>query len=281
MTTSALDAVPRARIETRRKNREVYDDTSSPVWRQGVYEGTHEGWEFLNMGGRRLLDRIARAARIGPQTSVLELGSGRGAACRYLAETYGCRATGVEINRNQHEMALAMRERVPEAPRGRLSFELGDMESYRTENRYQVVLSIDTLMLAADPEAVLDAAWRALLPGGRLEIVVIAAGEAATDRMLRYAWETDGMASLLPARRYLELLAEAGFSNVRSEDLTGVAVEFSERLAGVLAGLDRRRDGDEAVDDVAGWLEVGSVYEAAFRDEELAYLWLRGLRARD
>ena len=45
--------------EVLQKNREIYSETSSPVWYLAVYGPAHDGWEFINLGGRQVLDRLA------------------------------------------------------------------------------------------------------------------------------------------------------------------------------------------------------------------------------
>src|SRR4051794_35178673 len=92
---------PTLQDELREKNREIYDDTTSPVWHLAVYRPLHDGWEFINLGGRPVADRVARKVRLAPGVTAIDFCAGQGAVSRYFASRYGCRIAAVEWNANQ------------------------------------------------------------------------------------------------------------------------------------------------------------------------------------
>ena len=59
----------------------------------------------LAEASRAKYDRICRKLDIGPNTHVLEVGSGWGGFAIYATETYGCRVTTTTISREQFELA--------------------------------------------------------------------------------------------------------------------------------------------------------------------------------
>ena len=103
---------PVSDAELLEKNR-IYDTAADDIWRRVVYDPVHDGWEFTNMGGRHVLDYVGRLAQASPGRRVVELCSGLGDTCRYLARVFDCEVTGIELNPRQ--IARAPRE----CPRGR------------------------------------------------------------------------------------------------------------------------------------------------------------------
>jgi cyclopropane fatty-acyl-phospholipid synthase-like methyltransferase len=259
-----------------RKNREIYSETSSPVWFLAIYGGVHSGWEFINLGGTAVLDRVAKHAELTTGDSALELCSGRGATCRYLAEKYGCRVTGVEMN---SEQAAAARKNVsPQQTTAAERIEIveADVLRYRARRLFDLVYSIDSAMLIADIPQLLCVARRALRPGSRVEIVTIGAGPDIDEPARSFAWEIDGMISLLTRKEWESRLVEAGFGEVSVEDLTQIATVRSLEID---AALDRYRDAIVAAEGEAshaGWVNVGKAYLSAFLNKRLAYFHVSG-----
>jgi cyclopropane fatty-acyl-phospholipid synthase-like methyltransferase len=254
------------------KNREIYDDTSGPVWQLAIYGAVHQGREFINLGGARVLDQIACFAKLNGHKNVVELCAGRGAVCRYLAEQWGCRITGVEWNAKQAESGRAMLARMPEQVADRVRIVNADCLAWLPEALVDTVVSVDSMMLLPDVPAVLRHSRSMLRDGGEAFIVTIGAGEAITAETRQFAWEIDGMASLYSCDEYTRLLDDAGFRSSVVTDITPLAIETSDRID---AALHAHRAGivELAGEDVfRGWVEVGAQYLAAFRRRELAYL---------
>jgi cyclopropane fatty-acyl-phospholipid synthase-like methyltransferase len=255
----------------RQKNGEIYDDTAGEVWRLAVYEPVHHGWEFINLGGATVLDRMAADSAIGPDTSVIELCSGQGAACRYLATHFGCTATGVELNAGQFANAVArLREDTP-AVSARVAFVHADILRFRPTLTFDVACSLDSLMLIEDVPAALRTAFACLRPGGTLTFVTIGAGPALDDAMRRFAWECDGMITLADGEQYRQWLEGAGFVDVVVDDLTDLAVQRSIDLE---TAVTRNRDAIVRAEGECvyrGWVDVGAVYLRGFQARRLGY----------
>ncbi|HEX8185684.1 MAG TPA: methyltransferase domain-containing protein [Blastocatellia bacterium] len=264
--------------EIARKNREIYDETSDPVWRLAVYQPLHGGWEFINLGGQWLLDTFAAQAMLGPDKSILELCSGQGATCRYLAERFECRVTGVEMNPRQVEQARARLKEVSPQVARRVELVEANILCWNPERVYDAVYTIDSLMLVDDIQGALSKAYASLRPGALLMIAVILAGPHIDERMRRFAWEVDGMISLLAPSNYRHLLSSAGFREIDCRDITARAIDSSELIA---SALDQNRgaivdlQGEEVY---RGWLDVGEVYLAGFRSGKLSYYLITARR---
>lgn len=277
--TTALAATAE---DLERKNREVYDDVTGPVWRLAVYDALHEGWELIDLGGLHVLDEIARRADLGPGLAALELGSGQGAGCRYLAERWGCEVTGVERNPRQMDRARALLDKLARrdpgaASRVRLIEE--DAIQWRPDRLYDVVYSVDAFMLIADLAMLLRKACEALQPGGRLLASAILAGPNLDEPLRRFVWEVDGMINLPSAAEYREILAASGLRDAVVEDLTPLAIESSERMAAALERHARKIVASHGQDVYCGWTSVGEIYLSAFRERKLTYQFLDARRA--
>ena len=231
--------------EIRRKNRELYDEADDPVWRLTVYGPVHGGRAFSNMGGSRLLDLVAAAANLGPGRSALELCSGLGDTCLYLAERFGCRVTGVEMNTGQVAGAEARRAAAAPEVAARVEHRLADVLEWQPEQTWDAVFALDSLALVEDLPAVLAKAGDCLAPGGKLCFGEIAAGPGLSDELRRFAWETDGMVNLPTASAYRSLVEAAGFERVVLADVTAFALDcFRKNPLGDGGGTaDPRRNG--------------------------------------
>jgi sarcosine/dimethylglycine N-methyltransferase len=264
--------------EVQSKNREIYSQTAGAVWQLAVYDGLHEGWEFLNLGGRQMLDRIARSAGLTPGKRVLELCAGQAAPARYLARHYGCHVTAVEMNPGQVSAARARIAELDSRTAGLIELIEGDVLEYAPGSLNDLVFCMDSAMLIPDPRRLLGVAHNALLPGGTLELITIGAGAAVDDRIRSFAWDVDGMVSLLGMDEWIRLLESAGFTAVEGEDITPLAVEASRRLDVSLAENCDAITRTEGIETWQGWMNVGSVYLGAFMSNSLSYLRLRAAR---
>jgi sarcosine/dimethylglycine N-methyltransferase len=261
-----------------RKNSELYDETSGPVWQRAVYEPVHDGWEFINLGGQRLLDTIAQCINLGTGHEVLEMCSGLGATCRYLAERYGCKVTGIEMNPRQVEGARARLSEVAPHVAQRICIIENNVLDWRASRRYDAVISLDSLMLIANLPRVIENSYHSLRPGGLLQVATIVAESSLDDDLRKFAWEMDGMISLSTVEEYQEILQAAGFVEIEFRDFTHLAIESSLKIA---AALERNKDEivraqGETV--YQGWFDVGSVYLSAFREGKLGYQLIAGRR---
>ena len=258
---------PCTRAALLRQNRELYDDTFGRVWKEAIFDGLHQGREFINLGGAPLLRVIARRLRLRPASRVLELCSGPGAVAAHLASRYQCSVTGIDINPNQVAHARAMSRRVA-GGMSRLTFINADACAWRSPSRYDAVVSVDGFMLLLNPAAALQAAYDSLVDGGRVCVATLAADRRLDGSTRRFAAELDGMINLRSQRDYEWLMRAAGLSGVRVVDLTPMAVRASVKMLRCL----------ERIDAGEGWIRVSQRYLDAFLDDRLRYLLVSGSR---
>jgi SAM-dependent methyltransferase len=120
--------------------------------------GEHVGQEsFLRAGEIR---RLGRRARIGPGVLVLDLCCGVGGPGRYLAAVLGCRYLGVDYSASAVEIARRLAGDLP------CRFEQLHVPPL-PDDRFEVVLLLETMLAFPDKRALLGEVARVLVPGGR------------------------------------------------------------------------------------------------------------------
>jgi ubiquinone/menaquinone biosynthesis C-methylase UbiE len=79
---------------------------------------------FFNIGGVASIERLAELCRIVEDMNVLVVGCGTGGNACYLAQTYGCQVTGIDIAENMIQKATLRAEELNLTDR--VTFQLGD-----------------------------------------------------------------------------------------------------------------------------------------------------------
>ena len=175
---------------------------------------------------------LAELAGIAADMAVLDVGSGLGGPARFLAATYGCRVTGIDLSEAFVAAARYLTERTGQG--GAVSFQAGSaLDMPFAEGGFDAALLQHVAMNIQDRAALYREIRRVLKPGGRFATfdVVLAGGaplypvpwartpetsfllteaatraaiEAAGFRML--AWQDDTE----PAKAWFARLREAG-----------------------------------------------------------------------
>jgi trans-aconitate methyltransferase len=247
------------------KNREIYDHADDEIWRRAVYQPAHEGWHFANIGGRRFLDFIGTDARLGPQSHVLDLCCGSGAAACYLAEHFSSAVTGLDINASQIERA---RHRAQGS--SRLQFLQADVSAWRPDRRYDLVFALDSLTLIADLPGLFGSCRAALRPGGCLAVAEVVAGAGLSKEMREFALAEDGAITLVTADRLGDVIEAAGFRNVEIVALDDEAVRVFTLIH---RSVQQSEDWHEVpAAKIEEWKILSERYLAAFVSGELGYV---------
>lgn len=172
---------------------------------------------------------LAAAASPSGDMSILDIGSGLGGAARYLASTFGCRVTGLDLMPSYCAVATMLTERSGLADRVR--FQQGNaLELPFADGSFDQVWTQHVAMNIADKPRLYAEMRRVLRPQGRLAIYdPVAAGSEG----LRYPlpWARDERTSFVliePAMK--ELLRDAGFSELSWEDKTATALQWFDEM---------------------------------------------------
>lgn len=167
--------------------------------------------------------------------TVIDMGCGSGRAVGELAER-GAHAVGVDVD---PEMIAVARERWPAGEfhvgnATELPFETGSATYYRADKVLHVL--DDPARAVAEARRVLTPGGRAVLLGQDWDLIAIDSDQPETTRRLVHA-KADSLPSPRVARRYRNLLLDAGFTDPTVEVHTAVftddtALGLLERITG-------------------------------------------------
>jgi SAM-dependent methyltransferase len=207
------------------RSQEMFDGAAGLEWRLTVYDAVHDGWRFTNIAGRRALEDLGERVGASPHVEVLELCCGLGDTCRYLAERFGWRVTGLERNAHQLAAARAQLARARAHVAERVRFEAVDVTAWTPERRYHAVLILDSLMYLRARSEMLVRARRSLRPGAPLWLGEVLAGPGFDRALAAELAASEGVVSLPTPDAQLQMLAAARFDAIDSEDWSALAVD--------------------------------------------------------
>ncbi|TPJ76297.1 class I SAM-dependent methyltransferase [Mesorhizobium sp. B2-6-2] len=173
---------------------------------------------------------LANLAAISADMSVLDIGSGVGGPARFLAETYSCAVTGVDLSEPFVEAARYLTTRTGQDDK--VSFEAGSALALPFEDsRFDAALLQHVAMNIADRPLLYREIRRVLKPGGKFATfdVVLNGG----DPLYPVPWaKTPGESFLLTAEATCEAIEAAGFGTlVRRDDTAAAKAWFAELRA--------------------------------------------------
>ena len=177
----------------------------------GIYNSSSD---TIKLASQRTVERIAALTSIHPSTRVLDLGAGYGGAARWLARTYGCKVTCLNLSEVQNVRNRAMSK---EQGLGELIEVVdGAFESLPfEEGTFDLVWSQDSFLHSNEQEAIVKEISRVLVKkGGNVVFTnIMAAQEADPERMVpikkRLSLEND----LATRDFFLKEFAKHGFED--------------------------------------------------------------------
>ncbi|RRH97389.1 SAM-dependent methyltransferase [Mesorhizobium tamadayense] len=164
---------------------------------------------------------LAKLAGITAGMSVLDVGSGVGGPARFLAATYGCNVTGIDLSEPFVEAAIYLTGRTGQS--GTVSFKVGSALTLPLDDGgFDVVLLQHVAMNIADRPQLYREIRRMLKPGGKFATfdVVLNGG----DPHYPVPWaKTSAESFLLSAAATCEAVEAAGFRTLAQQDDTAGA----------------------------------------------------------
>lgn len=170
-------------------------------------------------GGTDFLDRLLDAAYASSQHHILDVCSGMGGPARWMADTRGCRVTGLDFTLGRVESARRLTALVKLD--ARVDFVHGDATDMPfDDSQFDILLSQESWLHIPDKERLISECFRVLKPGGTLaftDIVANGALDADTENRLAAGMHT---ANLATVDRYIRLIEDSGASVTRQDNIS-------------------------------------------------------------
>ncbi|HKJ94660.1 MAG TPA: methyltransferase domain-containing protein [Gammaproteobacteria bacterium] len=223
-------------VETAREyyNSNDADNFYHTVWGgEDIHVGLYQHREEpVFDASRRTVATMAEAVPgLDENSRVLDIGSGFGGSARYLAKTFGCPVTGLNISEKENERGRAAnREQGVDDLVDIIDGSFDDLPF--DDESFDVVWSQDAILHSGDRRRVLEEAVRVLKPGGYFVF---------TDPMQADDCP-EGVLEPILARIHLESLGSPGFYREALGELDMEPVSFSDHSDMIAAHYGRVYD---------------------------------------
>ncbi len=164
-----------------------------------------------------------------PSAHILDIGSGVGGTARYLAWRYGCRVTGIELQPQFHETALALTQRT--GLLGRVTLQQGNILD-GVAGQFSGWLSLMVFLHISDRHTLFQQCAKALYLRGKFYIEDYYQEKPLTPAEQKALAEHIACPYLPTQEEYVAQLEAAGFGNIHFVPVTDIWREWvQERLA--------------------------------------------------
>lgn len=187
--------------------------------------------DSLHPGGLALTTRLGQLADIGPDSLVLDAGSGQGTSTVHLASTTGCRVVGVTLE--EEGVAAGGRLAKGQGLQALVSFRQGNLLEMPLEaDSFDVVLLECVLSILPDKPAALNRLRDALRPGGRLAVTDVTVNGPVPVELSGLLAVAGCVGDARPLSEYQDMIQAAGFTIDHTQDLPETASSFIRDIKG-------------------------------------------------
>ncbi|MEL7036468.1 MAG: methyltransferase domain-containing protein [Cyanobacteria bacterium J06592_8] len=207
---------------------QTYYDTSetdrlyATIWggehiHYGIYQQADEP---IHDASQRTVDTIAQTLEnLNQNSRVIDLGAGYGGAARYLAKTYGCQVSCLNLSEVQNERNRKLNQE--QALADLVEVTQGSFEQIPyPDNSFDIVWSQDAILHSSDRRHVFEEIKRILKPGGELIFTDPMQSETCPPGLLQPAFERLRISDMGSYRFYSQTAKELGFEELHFIDLS-------------------------------------------------------------
>lgn len=182
----------------------------------GMYE---EGMSVFDASRRTVATMAGLLKHLNTDSKVLDLGSGYGGSARYLAGTYGCRVTCLNLSEVQNERNRSLNRE--QGLDDRITVMHGSFETIPCDDdSFDIIWSQDAFLHSDRREIVLQEINRVLKPGGELIFTDPMQADDCPDGVLQPVYDRLSLESLASFGFYRKQLTGLGFAEMDTIELT-------------------------------------------------------------
>jgi len=183
----------------------------------------------FHIRGRKATLELAAQMNLETDSHVVDIGSGLGGPARTLAETYGCRVTGIDLTEAFCDAATAMSDWVGLS--NYVSFRQGDATKLPfADKQFDAAMTIHVAMNIAAKDKMYAEARRVLRPGGIFAVYDALQGEGG-EVLYPVPWAREpSISHLATSDQMSSLLIGAGFKVLDVQDSTDESQSYFESL---------------------------------------------------
>ncbi|KAI4121881.1 MAG: hypothetical protein LQ338_006110 [Usnochroma carphineum] len=220
----------------------------------GIYDSPNDTiFDASQRTGAKMADIVTSTGfAISAEKRILDLGAGYGGSARWLAKTYGCRVTCVNLSPVQNERNRAMNKQA--GLDNRIDVVEGNFEELppeiKEQDPYDIVWSQDAFLHSANREKIVEEIDKVLVPkDGRVVFTdIMASHDAFTKQpeLMKAMMARLDLSSLGTIESYKSAFVDRGFKDLRYWD--GVE-NFSIQYRKVNEELQRKRNEMQRLDE--------------------------------
>ena len=206
--------------------------------------------ESFHPGGLDLTKKLGKKINLEPGDNLLDVASGKGTSAISLAKEFNCKVVSIDYSEENIQLA---KERALKEGLENIEFKTGDAEALPFESEsFDSVISECALCTFPDKETAASEMYRILKKGGRIGITDVTTKdeEALPEEMKDLIYKISCIADAKTVNGYKEILNNAGFHNVESENCDYAIMDMVEIikkrvfLAEIAIGLGKLEVGD-------------------------------------
>lgn len=208
----------------------------------GLYESENE--PIFDASHRTIRHMAKQVGNIDSQQTILDMGAGYGGAARYLASTFGCAVTALNLSEKENERnrelnkARELSEKIQVID--------GSFENVpAADHTFDVVWSQDAILHSGHREKVLQESVRVLKPGGRFVFTDPMQADHCPRGVLQPILDRIHLSTLGSPKFYRDTLSSLGMIEVSFEEHTQQLINHYSRV--LEETLNRQQELEKAV----------------------------------
>jgi sarcosine/dimethylglycine N-methyltransferase len=183
----------------------------------GLYQ--HKGEPILDASHRTVNHMANLIDNLSADTRVLDIGSGYGGAARYLAKTYGCHVTALNLSEKENERHRQLNQEQNLSTK--IDVVDGSFEDIPVDaEQFDVVWSQDAILHSGQREQVLREVARVLKPGGQFIFTDPMQADNCPQGVLQPILDRIHLSTLGSPQFYRDQLTKLGLSEILFEEKT-------------------------------------------------------------